>query len=477
MMPYTKDAYDLLHQGALALAEVEHHGLKIDVEYLRQAREQAGKDADKLERKLYKDDTWRLWEKEFGVKAKLGAPAQLGHVFFNVLKYPCQFKTAKDKMSAKEEAFQDIDTPFKHQYFEWKGLLKMQSTYLKNIEEELDGKGFLHPVFNLHTVTTIRGSCSLINFQNIPIRDPVIGKVIRSCFVPRKGRRLVEIDFGSLEFNGAACFWKDPGMVEYASDPDKDIHRDMSAECYLCPKDQVHKDTRYCGKNKLVFPILYGSYWRKCAANLWEAIQRMNLQLNDGTPMRKHLRKKGVRELGCTAKGEKPAPGTFEYVIYKVEERFNKRFPLFGEGKERWWKEYCKRGWFQLMTGFVISGIYSRNFLMNCPIQGPMFHVLLWCLIRVQKILKKRKMKSLIVGQIHDCILGDVPDDEVQEFLDICEKVMTVDVRKHWDWIIVPLKVEVDVTPLREEGGTWHAKAPWTKVDGKWVPKPKKEAA
>ena len=111
--------------------------------------------------------------------------------------------------------------------------------------------------------------------------------------------------------------------------------------------------------------------------------------------------------------------------------------------------------YFDTLTGFRIEGLYKRNEVINYPVQGSAFHWLLWSLIRIQKLLKKYKMKSLLVGQIHDSIVGDVHKKELRDYLDIVKQVMTIDVRKHWEWIIVPLRIEAEVAPV---GGSWFDK-------------------
>ena len=126
-----------------------------------------------------------------------------------------------------------------------------------------------------------------------------------------------------------------------------------------------------------------------------------------------------------------------------VEQRFQDRFPQWRDRKEDWWKRYLKTGRFRLLTGFEIEGVYSRNNLYNYPIQGPAFHILLWSLIRLVKWTRKRKTK--IVGQIHDSIVADVHLDELDEYLEEAKRVMTVDVRNHWKWIVTPLEIEAEV--------------------------------
>ena len=75
-------------------------------------------------------------------------------------------------------------------------------------------------------------------------------------------------------------------------------------------------------------------------------------------------------------------------------------------------------------------------------------------------------MQSLIIGEIHDCILFDVPENELQDLLTLARRVMTEDLRRAWPWVCVPMDVEADVA-----AENWHAKRPWVERDGEWKPK------
>lgn len=97
------------------------------------------------------------------------------------------------------------------------------------------------------------------------------------------------------------------------------------------------------------------------------------------------------------------------------------------------------------MTGFVCKGIFSRNNLMNTPIQGPSFHCMLWSCIEMNKWLKENKMRSVIIGQIHDSMELDVHRDELDDVMYQVWYIMTQAIRKAWDWIIVPLDVEATI--------------------------------
>jgi hypothetical protein len=154
-----------------------------------------------------------------------------------------------------------------------------------------------------------------------------------------------------------------------------------------------------------------------------------------------------------------------------MELKFEEDFHVYREKSDLVLEDYRKNGYFRLITGFVVEGLYTKNQILNYLVQGPAFHCLLWCIIRIQKILRKRKMRSLIVSQVHDCVLGDVPEEETQEFLNLTKQVMTVDLPKAWPWIIVPLKAEVDCSPVFPEGNWWN-KAPWHEIrEGVWAPK------
>lgn len=472
------EAYSLLHQGAVTLAGMEHNGIKVDLDYLDQAIEDTKKSIEDLKRKLQEDPVFTRWKRRFGLKTNITSMPQLGEVIFGILGYESKYRTATGKPSTDESAFEHVDLPFVKEHIRLRKLIKLKSTFLEGLKRETVD-GLFHPTFNLHTVTTFRSSSGRdkaedkasrdLNFQNLPIRNKGYSKAIRKCFIPRRGRVLCEVDYGALEFRGAACFWKDPLMVEYANN--LDVHQDCSAECYLLDRSQVSKDTRSLGKSKFVFPILYGSYYLKCARDLWEAIGDFSLRIKDTeVGLKEHLAGKGIKSLGACDPRMKPRPGTFEYHIQKVERWFNDKFPVFSASKEKWWQDYLRRGWFRMMTGFVIRGVYSRNYLLNSPVQGPCFHCLLWSLTEIQKEIDRRKMKSLLLAQIHDCIIGDVPHNEVQDFLHLAKEVMTERIRKHWGWVITTMVVEVDVV---EEGSSWYEKKPYIEEGGIWKPKPK----
>lgn len=459
MKPYSPDAYHLLHQGAIALAEVECNGLRIDMPYLDKAMADTTKKIECLRKDIQNSPVMQTWKKIYRGKTNIDSGDQLGNILFNHLGHTPKDYTASGKPSTDEEALRKIDDPFVALFLERKKLTKALSTNLKGIYNEVVD-GYLHPFFNLDPVSTYRSSSSNPNFQNIPIRNEEIGKLIRRAFIPRKGRCLAELDYGGIEVRIAACYHLDPAMISYICDTTKDMHRDMAMKCYKLTKEEVTKKIRYCGKNMFVFPQFYGDWYIDCARSLWEAIGKMSLVTETGTPLRKHLKKKGIIELGALDPTESPKPGSFEEHIQKVERWFwNEKFPVYTQWKKSWYSAYLDQGWFQTLTGFICQGTFKRNQVINFPVQGSAFHCLLWSLCKIIKELKKRKMKTLIVGQIHDSIVADVVEEELEDFLAMCHDIMTNQLRSAWSWIAVPLEVEADVCPV---GGSWADKKPYT---------------
>lgn len=450
MQPASPEAYQLLHDGAIALARAETYGIRVDTKFLQRAIKKTDRRLKRMGDRLRRDEVWRLWKKRYGDKSKLTNRNQLADIVFNKLGYERRSK------KVDESAFEHVDHPFVRDFIELMKWNKVKGTYLEGIEREtVDGR--LHPFFNLNTARTYRSSSDKPNFQNYPIRNPKYAKIIRSCFIADDDDSvLVEVDYGGIEVRIAACYHKDPTMLSYINDPTKDMHRDMAAQCYKLKPEQVSKEVRYCGKNMFVFPEFYGDYYVHCAKHMWEAIDRMDLQTPEGLGLKQHLEGQGITGLGKCDPEERAIPGTFEHHLQAVEKDFwGRRFNVYASWKKSWYNKYLRTGSFKMLSGFSVNGVLKKNDVINYPVQGAAFHCLLWSLITLDKRLRKYKMKSRIVGQIHDSIVANVKVAELDQFLEMAHHIMTVELPKLWKWIIVPLEVEAEATP---PGGNWFEK-------------------
>lgn len=454
MRPIGKAAFRLMHEGAQALAWVESNGMKVDEPYLETAIDSVSRQIRDTQAELKKSDVYQLWRRTYRDKTNLGSRVQLAHVMFDLLKYPCSQTTATGRPKTDVTALEGVDHPFVKDYVWCEKLKKARATYLRGIQRETDA-GFLHPSFNLHLTRTGRSSSDSPNFQNLPVRDPIIGELIRKAFVSRPNHQIVEIDYSAIEVRIAACHTEDPVLIDYICDPTKDMHRDMASQCYLCEPEQVSKMMRYCAKNRFVFPTFYGSMYTDCARALWDSISQMQLEI-EGQSLLKWLRAHKITKLGKCDLKERPLRGTFEKHIKEVEGDFwDRRFKVYRDWKRDWYSRYERTGGFTMLSGFRCDGVYRRNEVLNYPIQGSAFHCLLWSLIRIVKYIRKHKMRTKVVGQIHDSIVSDVHKRELDDYLHISRWIMTDCLRKAWAWIIVPLDVEAEVAPVK---GSWFDK-------------------
>ena len=445
------DAMRLLMEGQEALSQVESNGMRIDTEYANRMMAETQIKLDSMEEELKRDDVWKEWKKVYGDRANLDSNDQLGDIIFDKLKVPCEKRTASGKPSTDEEALERVKFPFIQRLVNRGKLYTARNTFLNGICEETVN-GFLHPSFSLAIPTTYRSSASLPNSQNWPIRILRTAMLIRQCFIPRDGHTMVEFDLASAEVRVSCCYHRDPTMMEYIG-RNHDYHKDLAMQCYKLSKDQVTKPTRGAAKGGFVFASFYGDYYVNICQNLWNAIDQDDLKRTDGLGLKEHLAQQGITELGGL--GRNPIPGTFEAHIKGIYEDFwNRRFPVYSQWKIDWWEEYLRNGYCESLTGFVYRGINKRNEIINYPIQGSSFHCLLWTLIQVQKWLNGKRMRSKIIGQIHDSIILDIHLAEFDDVIAQVYRTMTVDIRREWPWLIVPLEAEAsrsDVNWFRKE--------------------------
>lgn len=449
--PNSPDAYKLMHDGILALSAIEETGICIDVDFCRQQQKHLTRKIDRYTQKLHEDDAVKDWKRRRRSTFNLNSTDQLSDTLYNVMGIKPRVRTAKGSPAVNKEALDAIaeDVPFVKSLLHVRKLQKARDTYINNIiHETVDG--LLHPSFSLHTVRSYRSSSQNPNFQNIPTRDPEIKRAIRRAFKPREGHIFGGIDYGSMEVRIAACYHKDPNMLKYLTDPTTDMHRDVTMDCFMIPEaGMVHKAARQLSKGAFTFAQLYGDYYVSCAKNLWTGINKAGamLTLADGqTTIVQHLKNNGITSYN-----------KFEDHVKDVEYKFwNKRFGVYNQWKTDWKRAYDKAGYFNMHTGFTCSGYMQKNDVLNYQIQGSAFHCLLWSLIKLYKWLCDNNMRSKIVGQIHDEIVMDMHEDEIEVILAKCRQLMTVDIVEHWPWIVAPLEVDADFCSL---GETWYDKA------------------
>lgn len=461
--PNLQSAYMLLHQGILAFARAEQAGMRVDVEYCKRKKAHLTRKIATLEERFHSTNFYKHWRHVYGDKTNIGSDFQLSHILYNVRKIKPIKVTAGGRGSTDEDTLMQLGIPEVTDLIQIGKLTKLRDVYLDAfIREQVDS--FLHPFFNLHPVRTYRSSSDHPNFQNIPKRDKEAMQICRRAILPRLAHQLGEADYSGLEVRIAACYHKDPVMLRYINDPTTDMHSDMARQLFNLPvldrSIPEHRTLRDATKNGFVFPQFYGSYYGNCATNLacnWGRLPRSKWRAGQGIPMPSlgvgacladWLISTGIKNYN-----------QFEEHVKSVEEDFwGRRFQVYQQWKDEWWAAYQKNGYFDMLTGFRCSGVMSKNDAINYPVQGAAFHCLLWSFIELDRIQREEQWDSHLIGQIHDAIVLDIAPAERDHVITTLKRVTCKDLPKAWDWIIVPLDVEVELCEVDE---SWDKKRPY----------------
>lgn len=448
MIKYSKEAYDLLHEGVSVLSLVEQQGIRIDTDYIQLKKNEINTEIKDLERQIYDSSFFKSWEKSSKTKTvNIYSSQQLGRFLYKTKGIKIIKETATGQGSTDEETLRKLGIPELDLLLRIKKLKKIRDTYLKSLEREC-ADGYIHPFFNLHTVRSFRSSSDRPNFQNIPSRDEESVNIVRGAIYPRPGHQILEVDYGQLEVRIAASYSKDERLMYDILKGD--MHRDMAMEIFKIdkfdPKIEGHSTLRKAAKNGFVFPQFYGDYYKNCAENLvckWGKLSKGRWKSGQGISMNgsflsDHLIKNGIGSYRA-----------FENHVHKIEDAFWKdRYFAYHKWRETIWKRYQRKGYISSKTGFIYKGLMKKNDVMNYPIQGSAFHCLLWSLIETVKAQLRERWDTKVIGQIHDSIVFDALPREVNSVLKVVECIMCNDVRQHWPWIIVPLEIDAEISPV-----------------------------
>ncbi|MFN5288555.1 MAG: DNA polymerase I, partial [Planctomycetia bacterium] len=236
------------------LAQMQHDGIRVDAELLRQVSGEMEKDLDVLQKEIFRIA---------GGPFHINSLPQLRKVLYEDLGLPTLRKTGISKEASTDqetlEKLAVLDHPgseLPRKILEYRQVSKLKSTYVDALPEMVHPKtGRVHASFNQTITATGRLSSSDPNLQNIPVRREK-GQQIRKAFIAREGWNLVSADYSQIELRLVAHFCNDPNMVE-AFKKDKDIHSQVAAEVFNVPETMVTPDMRRTAK-MVNFGIIYG---------------------------------------------------------------------------------------------------------------------------------------------------------------------------------------------------------------------------
>jgi len=392
------------------LAEMEFTGVKIDVDFLREYAKELSREARQLEEKIYQ---------QAGVRFNIASPKQLGEVLFEKLKLDENAKTTRTGQYATGE---DVliklapRHPIVVDILAYREITKLQSTYVEALPEMIDPKtGKIHTSYNQTVAVTGRLSSNNPNLQNIPIRTDR-GKEIRKAFIPsEKGNRLVSADYSQIELRIVAAMSGDKNMIE-AFQKGLDIHTATAARVFGVPMDQVTKEMRYRSKS-VNFGIIYGQGPFGLAQNL--GISRTE-----------------AKEL--IDNYFKQYPGIKAYMDAQIAFAKKHGYVQTLMGRKRWLPDIHS-------SNNTVRGYAERN-AINMPIQGTAADMIKLAMIRIHDKLQQKKLKARMILQVHDELVLDVPEPEV----DVVSKLVIREMQE-----ALPLPHDVPVVAEVGVGKNW----------------------
>lgn len=446
----------LLMQGSEALSIMEANGMPVCMDALDRSDKEISADIYNKEAWLRDHEIFQKQRRHYGKNCSLGSREQLATILYDDMKLSGARRSHKTgRYILDDDVLEDLELryslDFITTYRKLAKLKKIKGTYIDGLRRECY-EGRVHGVYNLHNVSTYRGSADTPNLNNLPSRDKAASKYIKGCIVPAEDCVIVERDFKALEVYISCCYHKDRTLIRYL-ETDYDMHSEVASECLKLPKTYTNfKEVRQMAKGYFTFAALYGDHYSSMAMNLWHGAHKLGLG--------EHLASQGFKALGIEkdwAKGETTEVHGSEFFVTHIREQesdfWNRRFAEYNQWRKEWYAAYQRHGYFKLHTGFVVHGVRKRNEVINCPIQGTAFHCLLQSIIDIQSEIKRRGMRTKLICEIHDSLIAEVPKDELDEYLEISEYCMSEGLSKRWPWINVPLVSEVEIGE-----NSWHEK-------------------
>jgi len=266
--------------------------------------------------------------------------------------------------------------------------------------------------------------------------------------VPSPGMVLGEMDFSGAEISVSCYFHKDPTFIKYQTEGGGDMHRDACAEILKIKGTEVPKPARQATKGIWTFSQFYGSYYVSCAKQGWEEYPLCVEK--DGTP----CQIRGI-DIGDWMKKTFKNYKAFENHLEKFERKFwDDWFKVYTKKKNKVVANYIKTGYVETFLGFRFKGYMDKKQCTNYPIQGTSFHLLLYTASEFWKEMKRRGLKTLIIGQVHDSVILDIPLDEIDEVGLILNEIVS-NLHKKFTWMDFPMGMDFEISKSYELGGSF----------------------
>ena len=393
------------------LSSMEILGIKVDEKYLKVLSINFKKDASRLEKQIYK-----ITGKEFNI----GSPKQLGEILFIEMKIPGGKKTKTGTYSTDSGALEDISSKgyeIAKLVLDWREVTKLRSTYTDALQQQVDPlTKRVHTSYATATTLTGRLSSNDPNLQNIPIRTDK-GKKIRNAFVTEKNYRLVSLDYSQIELRLAAEISKDNNFIAAFMNKE-DIHSSTAKEIFNISSNDLTSEHRRKAK-AINFGILYGISPYGLAKQL--SITNSEAKIYIENYFKKFPKIKDYMDYQIN----------FAKTNNYVETIFGRRCNIKGINDKN----------------FSVRGFAERQSI-NAPIQGTAADIIKLSMIELYKYIENKKLNAKMLLQVHDELIFEIKEEEVDESIDIIRHIMENNHLQYVDFK-VPLTVDYGV------GNTW----------------------
>ncbi|MDB4896851.1 MAG: polA, partial [Firmicutes bacterium] len=350
-----------------------------------------------------------------GMPFNIGSPKQLGEVLFEKLQLPHGKKTKTGAWSTDAEVLEELAEQHEvvAKILDYRTLTKLKGTYVDALGSLIARDGRIHTTYAQTVAETGRLSSKDPNLQNIPIRIEE-GRRIRRAFVPAQGHVLVAVDYSQIELRVVAHYSGDPALQE-AFETNQDIHTRTASIVWDVPMEQVTSEMRRKAK-AVNFGLIYGQTDFGLARSV--GMSRAEAKTFIETYFEKFA-------------------GVKAYMDAKKQEAREKGYVTTLDGRKRLLPEINHR-------------IYSirqnaERMAINTPIQGTAADLMKRAMINVDKALKASGLKARMILQVHDELVFECPEAEVEELKTLVKREMEGAMT-----LAVPLQVEVKV------GSDWY---------------------
>jgi len=368
------------------LYTMERNGVLLDCDLLKIQSRELGEKLLALEARAHE---------AAGQPFNLNSPKQLREILFDKLQLPVKKKTPSGDPSTDEEVLQELalDYPLPKILLDYRGMAKLKSTYTDKLPQMVDRQtGRVHTSYSQAVAVTGRLASSDPNLQNIPVRTAE-GRRIREAFVAPSGSRIVSADYSQIELRIMAHLSGDAGLLQAFAN-NEDIHRATAAEIFMVAPAEISSEQRRYAK-VINFGLIYGMSSFGLAKQL--GIERGAAQAYID---RYFARYPGVADYMQRTRDQAKQQGYVETVF----------------GRRLWLPEI------NASNGMKRQG--AERAAINAPMQGTAADLIKLAMIKVQHWLETEKLHSILIMQVHDELVLEVPEAELHLVRDMLPKLM-----------------------------------------------------